>query len=334
MSNCAVGEVSGRIRQSQSGLYGWPVHHDIYTIGQAPRSFPSVLPSPYRWPSGQNARAASVRIRRRIWPSESQVAVAHDDHQQLARHRHLVPTVRFVRAKLASQRAEAEIFADEADRQIAQGRSEDAGDGAMRGNRSDPCEHGKVRVWRRPAARVGLIADAMSGGLGNDTYFVDNAGDSVSEKTGEGVDTVNVTLTSYTLGDNVENLTFIGGGAFTGTGNGLDNTILGGAGADTLNAGAGNDILVGGGNDGMTGGAGSDSFQFFAGFGADTITDFTIGSDKLDISGLGIKAAAFGTSALVIAGGANALITVGGGTITLTGVAAANVHATDFTFAP
>ena len=204
----------------------------------------------------------------------------------------------------------------------------------MRGNRSDPCEHGKVRVWRRPAARVGLIADAMSGGLGNDTYFVDNAGDSVSEKTGEGVDTVNVTLTSYTLGDNVENLTFIGGGAFTGTGNGLDNTILGGAGADTLNAGAGNDILVGGGNDGMTGGAGSDSFQFFAGFGADTITDFTIGSDKLDISGLGIKAAAFGTSALVIAGGANALITVGGGTITLTGVAAANVHATDFTFAP
>jgi Ca2+-binding RTX toxin-like protein len=180
------------------------------------------------------------------------------------------------------------------------------------------------------ALNGGAGSDAMTGGIGNDTYFVDNAGDSANE----GVDTVKVTLNSYTLGTNVENLTFIGGGGFAGAGNGLDNTIIGGAGADTLNAGAGNDILVGGGgNDKMTGGAGSDSFQFFPRFGADTITDFTIGQDKLDISGLGIKAAAF-TGSVTSTGGSNALITIGGSTITLSGVAAANIHSTDFTFAP
>jgi Ca2+-binding RTX toxin-like protein len=166
-------------------------------------------------------------------------------------------------------------------------------------------------------------SDAMTG-AGNDIYFVDSTGDSVTENLNEGVDTVNVTLNSYTLGTNVENLAFIGGGGFTGTGNALDNTITGGGGVDTLNAGAGNDILIGG--------AGNDIFRFFSGFGADTITDFTIGQDKLDISGLGIKAAAFAGS-VVIAGGTNALITIGGSSVTLTGVAAANIHATDFMFA-
>ena len=83
-------------------------------------------------------------------------------------------------------------------------------------------------------------------------------------KDGSGTDTVNVTtITSYTLGATIENLSFIGSGNFTGTGNALANVITGGAGADTLSALAGNDTLIGGaGADKMTGGAGNDLFQF------------------------------------------------------------------------
>jgi Ca2+-binding RTX toxin-like protein len=55
-------------------------------------------------------------------------------------------------------------------------------------------------------------ADTMIGGLGNDTYNVDHAGCVVKENAGEGVDTVYSTV-SYTLGDNVENLT-LGNDAF------------------------------------------------------------------------------------------------------------------------
>ncbi|MBX5192413.1 RTX toxin, partial [Rhizobium sp. NZLR3b] len=96
----------------------------------------------------------------------------------------------------------------------------------------------------------GAGADSLIGGAGNDTYIVDNAGDSVAENTGAGTDTVRTTLASYTLGSNVENLSFVGTGTFTGTGNSLANTIKGAAGADTLDGKAGADILIGGaGND-------------------------------------------------------------------------------------
>ncbi|MCV9944208.1 RTX toxin [Rhizobium sp. BT-175] len=96
----------------------------------------------------------------------------------------------------------------------------------------------------------GAGADSLIGGAGDDTYSVDNAGDSVTEAADEGADTVRTTLASYTLAANVENLTYIGTAAFTGTGNGLANTIRGAAGADTLDGNAGADILIGGvGND-------------------------------------------------------------------------------------
>jgi Ca2+-binding RTX toxin-like protein len=112
----------------------------------------------------------------------------------------------------------------------------------------------------------GLGADTMSGGLGNDTYVVDNAGDQVLENAGEGTDVVQTTLASLTLAANVETLTFIGAGDFTGTGNDLANTLNGGLGNDTLNGGLGNDILNGNaGADTLSGGAGNDTVNGGAG---------------------------------------------------------------------
>ncbi|MBA1348439.1 calcium-binding protein, partial [Rhizobium sp. WYCCWR 11146] len=92
----------------------------------------------------------------------------------------------------------------------------------------------------------GAGADSLIGGAGDDTYIVDNAGDSVAENAAAGTDTVRTILAAYTLGANVENLTYIGTAAFAGTGNSLANTITGGVGNDTLNGGAGADSLIGG----------------------------------------------------------------------------------------
>ncbi len=95
--------------------------------------------------------------------------------------------------------------------------------------------------------------DTMTGGLGDDTYFVDAAGDVVTELALGGNDEVITTRNTYTLGAELENLSFDssnGIGNFTGTGNALNNQVSGGQGNDTLSGAQGVDTLVGGnGND-------------------------------------------------------------------------------------
>jgi Ca2+-binding RTX toxin-like protein len=136
----------------------------------------------------------------------------------------------------------------------------------------------------------GAGADTMLGGLGNDTYYVDNAGDVVTENVNAGVDTV-YARSSYTLTDNVENLILTGVAAINGTGNILNNQLVGNTASNTLNGGAGNDLLDGGVSDVynlgivdvLIGGAGNDTFLargfFGAGYyngGADTdLLDFS-----------------------------------------------------------
>jgi Ca2+-binding RTX toxin-like protein len=106
----------------------------------------------------------------------------------------------------------------------------------------------------------GAGADTMIGGLGDDTYYVDNTGDIVTENANEGIDTVQSSLT-YTLGNNLENLTLTGTSAINGTGNALDNYLIGNSAANILTGGAGNDTLSGGtGADTMIGGVGNDTY--------------------------------------------------------------------------
>jgi Ca2+-binding RTX toxin-like protein len=138
----------------------------------------------------------------------------------------------------------------------------------------------------------GTGADVMYGGTGNDTFKVDQAGDVVVEYAGEGLDTVESTV-SYTLTANVENLTLLGNAA-DGTGNGLDNKIIGNAQDNTLRGGAGEDRLYGneGGDtliggalaDTLSGGSGHDSFVFDTALGhgnVDSILDFNVADDQI-----------------------------------------------------
>lgn len=91
----------------------------------------------------------------------------------------------------------------------------------------------------------GAGTDKMYGGTGDDTYVVDNARDFISELAGEGEDTVQSWMT-YTLGDNLENLTLLGDADINATGNAGNNDLSGNDGNNTLDGGAGFDFMTGG----------------------------------------------------------------------------------------
>ncbi|SHN29960.1 Ca2+-binding protein, RTX toxin-related [Rhizobacter sp. OV335] len=103
--------------------------------------------------------------------------------------------------------------------------------------------------------------DSMTGGTGDDTYVIDSTTDVIVEALNEGIDTVQSTLTTYTLGSNVENLLLGGTTGLSGIGNDLANLLTGNSGNNALTGGLGNDTLDGGtGNDTLTGGAGDDVY--------------------------------------------------------------------------
>ena len=107
----------------------------------------------------------------------------------------------------------------------------------------------------------GTGVDAMSGGGGDDIYVVDNTGDTVTEAVGAGSDTVSSSAT-FTLGDNVENLTLTGTAAINGIGNTLANTLTGNTAINSLSGGVGADTIDGGaGADSMVGGADNDTYK-------------------------------------------------------------------------
>ncbi|MGF7155683.1 Ca2+-binding RTX toxin-like protein [Novosphingobium gossypii] len=100
-----------------------------------------------------------------------------------------------------------------------------------------------------------------TGSAGNDTFRVASKLDKIVEAANGGIDTV-FASDSFTLTDNVENLTLAGDKALNGTGNALDNRLIGNSAANVLKGLAGNDYLDGaGGADTLMGGTGNDVYR-------------------------------------------------------------------------
>jgi beta-glucanase (GH16 family) len=132
------------------------------------------------------------------------------------------------------------------------------------------------------------VYHAMAGAGGDDTYVVYNTADTVTERSGAGIDTVRSKAASFTLASNVENGQLVGASTQTLIGNGLDNDLTSNAYGSVLKGGGGKDVLhAGAGADTLTGGAGRDVFQFsVAPASAGHVTDFAPGTDVLDLRSL------------------------------------------------
>ena len=169
----------------------------------------------------------------------------------------------------------------------------------------------------------GSGADLMEGGAGDDTYVVDDPGDVVNEEAASGIDTIIALGVDLILGANIENGEISGSVGASLTGNLLDNALTGSIGADVLVGlegadiidggdgndqidggigidailgGDGNDTILGGlGADQLSGGLGADVFLYTSGaesslLSADTIIDFDVDTDLIDLSAIDANA--------------------------------------------
>jgi 2',3'-cyclic-nucleotide 2'-phosphodiesterase (5'-nucleotidase family) len=156
----------------------------------------------------------------------------------------------------------------------------------------------------------GAGADSLAGGAGSDVYYIDAAGDVIlGEVNYGGIDRV-VSSADISLVEFIEELTLVDS-AVAGTGNTranliqgsvVGNLLSGGGGADTIRGLAGNDVIRGdagadvleggAGGDTLTGGSANDIFRFTSrtdsspdlGASQDIITDFTRGSDRIQLA--------------------------------------------------
>ena len=119
------------------------------------------------------------------------------------------------------------------------------------------------------------VGDILIGGKGNDTYIVNQAKDKIIEDEEEGTADLVQSSISYSLGQNIENLTLTGTDNINGTGNTLNNIITGNSGSNILTGGTSNDKLIGGaGSDTLIGGQGDDTL-----YGGSTTDESTSAAD-------------------------------------------------------
>ena len=207
----------------------------------------------------------------------------------------------------------------------------------------DPPTSAKATAWLSGVAKGDVVTGTaradeikdsvgemtLSGGAGDDTYIAYNQSTRIVEAKGGGIDTVVTWASSFALAEDqeIENLTFRGSGAATGTGNRLANVITGNSGANILAGAGGNDLLIGGG--------GNDVFVLAKGDGFDTITDFVATGAEADRLRLGGFAAT--SFAELKAGmaqvGRDVVISLGGTDgVLLRNVALADLSAANFEF--
>jgi parallel beta-helix repeat protein len=155
-----------------------------------------------------------------------------------------------------------------------------ASDNLVQGNTivgSNRSTYGVAEVDEKGTDRNTLIGNSISHVSRGETALY---GDGSTVSGGDSGVTVNGTSGSDTL-----------------LGTAADETFLAGAGKDTVNGAGGDDVLVGGaGVDKLTGGSGADTFKFSALSDSyrtaslsakDNVTDFTAGTDKIDVAALG-----------------------------------------------
>ena len=174
----------------------------------------------------------------------------------------------------------------------------------------------------------GAGADTMIGGAGADTYFVDNAGDMITETiagAAGGIDQV-YTLVDFSLaGSQIENATITDNSGHVLIGNELANKLAGLGAADTLAGGLANDTLTGnGGNDRLDGGAGADSMTGGAGDDTYVVDSLLDKISELANQGTDTVETSITFSVAAIANVENITLT-GGDAINATGNALANV---------
>lgn len=120
------------------------------------------------------------------------------------------------------------------------------------------------------------------------------------------------------------------GGADDLRGGAQGDKLLGGAGDDVLAGNGGKDILRGGtGDDALAGGGGADTFVFGPSDGADQISDFQDGIDKIQFAQHGLRM----SDLTIEAQGGDTLITYSGGTILLLGIDPSDISRANFLFA-
>jgi Ca2+-binding RTX toxin-like protein len=131
--------------------------------------------------------------------------------------------------------------------------------------------------------------------------------------------------TDSTTGNDGNDSIFGGNSKDTITGLGGADTLLGNNGSDTIYSGEGNDIIWGGnGSDLLKGEGGRDTFVLAKGAGNDTISDFSVGTDLIGLSG-GISFSSLSLS------GSNILLTSSNEILaTLTGVNTSTLGAANF----